>query len=60
MFVQESPHDMHVFVCSHARKDGRASCGDRWNASEIVGELKRMCKERDLVVRVTPSGCLKH
>jgi len=58
MILQESPHDMHVFVCNHARKDGRGSCGDQWNASEIVADLKRLCKERNLSLRVSPSGCL--
>ena len=58
MEVQDSPHDMHFFVCQHARGDGRASCGERWNASEAVAELKRLCKEKNLSARVSGSGCL--
>lgn len=58
MEVQETPHEMHLFVCQHSRMDGRASCGEHWNASEIVADLKRLCKVNKISARVSPSGCL--
>lgn len=58
MRIETAPHEMHVFVCQHSRPDGRASCGDRWNAMEAVLELKRLCKEKNLQARVSGSGCL--
>ncbi len=57
MRLEPSPHAMHIFVCQHAREDGRASCGTRGGA-ELLSELKRLCRERNLEVRVTGSGCL--
>ncbi len=58
MRIGTAPHDMHIFVCQHSREGERASCGARWNASEAVAELKRLCKEKNLPARVTGSGCL--
>lgn len=58
MRIGTAPHDMHIFVCQHSREGERASCGARWNASDAVAELKRLCKEKNLPARVTGSGCL--
>ncbi|HQF55398.1 MAG TPA: (2Fe-2S) ferredoxin domain-containing protein [Fibrobacteria bacterium] len=58
MRIGTAPHDMHIFVCQHSREGERASCGARWNASDAVAELKRLCKEKSLPARVSGSGCL--
>ena len=49
---------MHVFVCQHTRDDGRVYCHDQRGGADLVGELKRLCKERNLAARVSGSGCL--
>lgn len=57
MRTQPTPHAMHIFVCQNVREEGRSSCGAQGGA-EILSELKRLCRERNLGLRVTGSGCL--
>lgn len=57
MKIEPTPHAMHIFVCQHSREEGRSSCGAR-GGSEILSELKRLCRERNLAARVSGSGCL--
>jgi len=51
----------HVFFCTNARVDGRASCQDH-NAQELRDYLKKRVKEEKLAgrrgVRVNSAGCL--
>jgi (2Fe-2S) ferredoxin len=57
MQIEPTPHAMHIFVCQHSREEGKSSCGARGGA-EILSELKRLCRERNLAVRLSGSGCL--
>jgi (2Fe-2S) ferredoxin len=57
MQIEPTPHAMHVFVCQHAREEGLSSCGAQGGA-DILSALKRLCRERNLGLRVSGSGCL--
>ncbi len=55
------PYKRTVFVCTHARTDGRTSCANPGRDGEaICGALKKAIKERGLKdkIRVAKSGCL--
>lgn len=55
------PFQKTVFVCTHAREDGRVSCGNPGRGGqELCEALKKGVKERGLKgqVRVARSGCL--
>jgi len=58
MDIVDTPHACHLFVCGHRRSDGRASCGDGWDAEEACAWLKSAFRQRGLAVRVSPAGCL--
>jgi len=61
MKSDEVPFRKTVFVCTHARTDGRTSCGDPGRGGlELCEALKQGVKRSGLkdTVRVARSGCL--
>jgi (2Fe-2S) ferredoxin len=61
MKSDEVPYRKTVFVCTHARTDGRTSCGDPGRGGlELCQALKDGVKRLGLkdTVRVARSGCL--
>jgi len=51
----------HIFFCTNARTDGRASCQDN-NAQELRDYLKKRVKDAKLAgpggIRINNAGCL--
>lgn len=61
MRTDKVPFQKTVFVCVHARADGRVSCGNPGRGGvELCEALKKGAKERGLKgkVRVARTGCL--
>lgn len=58
MRIAETPHPLHVLVCTNARHDGTPSCGDSGEAQRVFETLKAGMKQANLPVRVTRTGCL--
>jgi len=58
MEESKTPFATHVFVCQATREDGRAACGNRWDAPEAADAIKAALKERGVDARITRTGCL--
>jgi (2Fe-2S) ferredoxin len=58
MLETNTPHKLHILVCTNARHDGTPSCGDSGEAQVVFETLKKRLKEAKLPVRVTKTGCL--
>jgi len=58
MIETQTPHKLHILVCTNARHDGTPSCGDSGEAQRVFENLKARLKEAKLPVRVSRTGCL--
>jgi NADH:ubiquinone oxidoreductase subunit E len=58
MIETNTPHKLHILVCTNARHDGTPSCGDSGEAQRVFETLKARLKEAKLPVRVSRTGCL--
>ncbi|MCD6024787.1 MAG: ferredoxin, 2Fe-2S [Fibrobacteria bacterium] len=58
MNIAQTPHKLHILVCTNARHDGTPSCGDSGEAQRVFETLKARLKEAKLPVRVSRTGCL--
>jgi (2Fe-2S) ferredoxin len=58
MITTQTPHKLHILVCTNARHDGTPSCGDSGEMKKLAVDLKTRLKEAKLPVRVTQTGCL--
>jgi (2Fe-2S) ferredoxin len=58
MLETNTPHKLHILVCTNARHDGTPSCGDSGEAQKVFETLKANLKAARLPVRVTKTGCL--
>ncbi|PJB24327.1 MAG: ferredoxin [Elusimicrobia bacterium CG_4_9_14_3_um_filter_62_55] len=61
METHSVPYKRTVFVCTHARTDGRAACANAGSDGEaICSALKKEIYDRGLKgkIRVAASGCL--
>ena len=58
MLTTQTPHPVHVLVCTNARHDGTPSCGDSGEAQRVFEKLKAGFKAAKLPVRVSRTGCL--
>lgn len=61
METRRIPYDKTVFVCTHARADGRTSCANPGRGAEdILRALKEGVRSAGLQgkIRVAKSGCL--
>lgn len=59
MIERQQPYVRQLFMCINNRHGEGASCGHS-GSEELVGELRRVAKERNLKgrLRVAKSGCL--
>lgn len=57
MNIQSIPYKKIVLVCGNVHTDGRVSCGPQ-GGTEFKDAIKKICKEKQLPVRVVQSSCL--
>lgn len=56
--IENNLYELHVFVCTNKKPEGRQCCADK-NAAELRNELKAWAFKRyGHRVRINASGCL--
>lgn len=57
--MNHKKYDLHVFVCTNERTDGRKSCGQEHGLA-LVQTMKEMLREKELPhsIRINKAGCL--
>lgn len=57
--MAKAPYDIHLFVCTNERSDGRASCGQS-HGLKLAKALKESLANTQLsyAIRVNKAGCL--